>query len=96
MQWVVYAGLSFFPGSSAVFCCMSRTSAEVLCCDKVLASRVIRKAHVKAPAWRDCDALLDGKQQSECFTCHCWTPNGMLLVGTSGGILKIEGKASLA
>jgi len=50
---------------------------------QVLGQLITRKATVTAAAWR----------REEKFLCHCWTPNGMLVLGTSAGrILKAEGK----
>ncbi len=84
-QFLVYAGqcLSFHPSNSLIACSIARQQAEVLCFDNVLGQLVARKATVTAAAWRHEEQIL----------CHCWTPNGMLVLGTSAGrILKAEGK----
>lgn len=84
-QFLVYAGqcLSFHPSNSAIACSIARQQAEVLCFDKVLGQLVARKATVASATWRLEEQIL----------CHCWTPNGMLVLGTSAGrILKAEGK----
>ena len=74
--------LSFHPSNNFVACCVSSRQAEVLCFDKVLGQVIVRKAAFAAAEW----------EADECITCHCWTPNGMLLLGTSAGrILKAEG-----
>ena len=84
-QMLVYAGqcLSFHPSNSLIACSIAHQQAEVLCFDKVLGQLITRKATVTAAAWRDKEQIL----------CHSWTPNGMLVLGTSAGrILKAEGK----
>ena len=75
--------LSFHPSNSCVACSLSSRQAEVLCFDEVLSQFLARKAAVTAAAWA----------AEETITCHCWAPNGMLLLGTSAGrILGAEGK----
>jgi len=84
-QFLVYAGqcLSFHPSNSLIACSIARQQAEVLCFDKVLGQLIARKATVTAAAWR----------HEEQIRCHCWAPNGTLVLGTSAGrILKAEGK----
>ncbi|KAL0024576.1 hypothetical protein WJX79_010339 [Trebouxia sp. C0005] len=74
--------LSFHPSNSLIACSIAHQQAEVLCFDKVLGQLITRKATVTAAAWRDKEQIL----------CHSWTPNGMLVLGTSAGrILKAEG-----
>lgn len=75
--------LSFCPIGSLVACSVGERHAEALCFDKVLGQIVVRRKAISA-------AYLEG---TELFTCHCWTPSGMLLLGTSTGrLLKAEGK----
>ena len=84
---VLLAGcsLSFCPISSLVACSVSNQQVVVFCFDQVLGQAVVRRKVIIA-------ACLE---HSERFTCHCWTPSGMLLLGTSKGcLLKAEGKHS--
>lgn len=75
--------LSFCPIGSLVACCVGERHAEALCFDKVLGQIIVRRKAIIAA----------GFERSELFTCHCWTPSGMLLLGTSTGrLLKAEGK----
>ena len=62
---------------------MRNMHAEALCFDKVLGSTIVRRKAIIAACY----------ESVEHFTCHCWTPRGVLVLGTSTGrLLKVEGK----